>query len=173
MIQRMLSLISGSSAFSKSSFNLWKFTVHILLKPGLNNFEHYFTSMWDECNCVVVWASLPWSDGTRYHDLRVWMMSFKPAFSLSSFTFIKRVFSSFLFSAIKYHLCICVLAAQSCLTLCNPMECSPRVRLLCPWNFPGKNIGAGCRFLLQGIFPTQGLNLGFLNYRQILYLLSH
>ena len=49
-------LISGSSAFSKSSLNIWKFMVHILLKPGLENFEHYFTSMWDECNCVVVWA---------------------------------------------------------------------------------------------------------------------
>ena len=38
-------LISGSSAFSKTSLNMWKFTVHILLKPGLENFEHYFTSM--------------------------------------------------------------------------------------------------------------------------------
>ena len=37
--------ISGSSAFSKSSLNIWKFTVHILLKPGLENFEHYFASM--------------------------------------------------------------------------------------------------------------------------------
>ena len=49
-------LISGSSAFFKISLNIWKFTVHILLKPGLENFEHYFTSMWDECNCAVVWA---------------------------------------------------------------------------------------------------------------------
>ena len=49
-------LISGSSIFSKSSLNIWNFLVHILLKPGLENFEHYFTSMWDECNCVVVWA---------------------------------------------------------------------------------------------------------------------
>ena len=48
-------LISGSSAFSKTSLNVWKFTVHILLKPGLENFEHYFTSVWDECNCAVVW----------------------------------------------------------------------------------------------------------------------
>ena len=47
-------LISGSSAFSKSSLNIWKFTVHVLLKPGLENFEHYFGSMWDECNCAVV-----------------------------------------------------------------------------------------------------------------------
>ena len=38
-------LISGSFAFSKTSLNIWKFTVHILLKPGLENFEHYFTSM--------------------------------------------------------------------------------------------------------------------------------
>ena len=51
-------LLSGSSAFSKSSLNIWKFTVHILLKPGLGNFEHYLTSVWDECNCVVVWAFL-------------------------------------------------------------------------------------------------------------------
>ena len=49
-------LISGSSAFSKTSLNIRKFTVHVLLKLGLENFEHYFTSMWDECNCVVVWA---------------------------------------------------------------------------------------------------------------------
>ena len=38
-------LISGSSAFSKSSLNIWKFTVHMLLKPGLENFEHYFASV--------------------------------------------------------------------------------------------------------------------------------
>ena len=49
-------LISGSSALSKTSLNIWRFMVHVLLKSGLDNFEHYFTSMWDECNCVVVWA---------------------------------------------------------------------------------------------------------------------
>ena len=49
-------LISGSSAFSKSSLNIWKFTVHELLKPGLENFELYFASVWDECNCVVIWT---------------------------------------------------------------------------------------------------------------------
>ena len=38
-------LIYGSSAFSKSSFNMWNFTVHVLLKPGLENFEHYFASV--------------------------------------------------------------------------------------------------------------------------------
>ena len=49
-------LISGSSVFSKSSLNIWKFTVHILLKSGLENFEHYFASVWDEYNCAVVRA---------------------------------------------------------------------------------------------------------------------
>ena len=49
-------LISDSSAFSKSGLNIWKFTAHILLKPGLENFEHYFTSVWDECICGIVWA---------------------------------------------------------------------------------------------------------------------
>ena len=49
-------LISGSSAFSKSSLNIWKFLVHILLRPSLKDFEHYFAIMWIECNCAVVWT---------------------------------------------------------------------------------------------------------------------
>ena len=51
-------LISGSSAFSKTSWNIWKFTVHIMFKPGLENFEYYFTSVSNECNCVVFEHSL-------------------------------------------------------------------------------------------------------------------
>ena len=49
-------LISGSSAFSKTSLSIREFTVHVLLKPGLENFEHYFPSVWDKCNFAVVWA---------------------------------------------------------------------------------------------------------------------
>ena len=49
-------LISGYSAFSKTNLNIRKFSVYVLLKPGLQNVEHHFTSMWDECNCAVVWA---------------------------------------------------------------------------------------------------------------------
>ena len=45
-------LISGSSAFSKSNLNIWKFTIHVLLKPDLEDFEYYFASMWDE---EIVW----------------------------------------------------------------------------------------------------------------------
>ena len=50
------SLISGLSPFSKSSLNIRKFMVHVLLKLGLENFEHYFARVWDECNCAVVWT---------------------------------------------------------------------------------------------------------------------
>ena len=48
-------LITGCSAFSQSRLNIWKFVLHVLLKPGLENFEDYFASVWDSCNRVVVW----------------------------------------------------------------------------------------------------------------------
>ena len=57
-------LISGSSASSKYSLYFWKFFVYILLKPSLKDFEHNVASMWNECNCMVVWTffgiALPW-----------------------------------------------------------------------------------------------------------------
>ena len=59
--------------------------------------------------------------------------------------------------------------AQSCLTLCDPKDC----RLLPSWNTPGKNTRVGSYFLLQGIFPTQESNMGFLHCRKILYHLTH
>ena len=57
-----------------------------------------------------------------------------------------------------YHTRLTYVYAQSCPTLCNPMDCSP-LGSSCPWNFPGKNTGVDCHFLLQGIFPAQGTNL--------------
>ena len=48
--------ISGSSAFSKSSLNISKFSVHVLFKPSLKDFEHYLASLQNECNCAVVWT---------------------------------------------------------------------------------------------------------------------
>ena len=76
-----VNLISGSPAFSKSSLNIWNFSVHILLKPGLENFEHYFASMWDECNCVVVWTffdiAFLWDWNKNWHFLVLWpLLSF-------------------------------------------------------------------------------------------------
>ena len=49
-------LISGSSAFSKSSLNIWKFSANVLLKPRLKDFEHYLAHIWNDCNCPVVWT---------------------------------------------------------------------------------------------------------------------
>ena len=73
-------LISGSSAFSKTSLNIWKFMVHVLLKPGLENFEHYVTSMWDECNCAVVWAffgiAFLWDWNENWPFLVLWPLLF-------------------------------------------------------------------------------------------------
>ena len=63
------------------------------------------------------------------------------------------------------------LVARLCLTLCNPMDC--RLPGSSPWHSPGKNTGVGCHFLLWGIFPTQGSNLGLLHCRRLLYHLSH
>ena len=77
-------LISGSFAFSKSSLNVWKFSVQVLLKHSLENFDITLTLLWDECFPIY----LPWSDGTDAMILVFWLLSFKPTFSLSSFTFI-------------------------------------------------------------------------------------
>ena len=51
-------LISGSSAFSKSSLYIWNFSFHILLKPSLKDFEHYLDSMWNECNGTTDWFQI-------------------------------------------------------------------------------------------------------------------
>ena len=58
-------LISGSSAFSKPSLNIWKFTFHVLLKPGLENFEHYFTSGWEKAmapQSSTLASKIPWTE---------------------------------------------------------------------------------------------------------------
>ena len=69
-------LISGSSSFSKTSLNIWKFLVHVLLKPHLENFEHYFASMWDKCNSAVVWAffdiAFLWDRNEKWPFLVLW-----------------------------------------------------------------------------------------------------
>ena len=56
----VVNLISGSSAFSKTNLNIWKFVVHVLLKPGLEDFEHHFASVWDEWNCPLIVTFNKW-----------------------------------------------------------------------------------------------------------------
>ena len=67
--------------------------------------------------------------------------------------------------------CCCCLVAQSCLTLCDPRDCSTPGS--CPRDFSGKNSGVGCHFLLQGIFLTQGSNTHLLQWRVDSLPLSH
>ena len=71
-------LISGSSAFSKTSLNIWKFMVHVLLKPGLENFEHYFANVWDDCNCAVAWTffgiAFPWDWNESWPFPVLWLL---------------------------------------------------------------------------------------------------
>ena len=84
-------------------------------------------------------------------------------------------FYNYVYYITHTHMYICVykvnggLVAKLCLALLQPhgLFCDP-ARLLFPWDSPGKNTGAGCHFLLQGIFLTQGLNLHLLHYRWIL-----
>ena len=64
-------------------------------------------------------------------------------------------------SALGVHAC---LIAKSCSVLLRPHGLKP-TRLLCPWNFPGKNMGVGCHFLLQGVLLTHGLNLCLLHWQ--------
>ena len=85
-------LISCSSAFSKSSLNIWKFSVHVVLKPGWENFEHYFTRMWDDCNCAVVWAffgiALLWNWNENWPFPVLWpLLSFQICWHIECSTF--------------------------------------------------------------------------------------
>ena len=85
------------------------------------------------------------------------------------------------FSFANVNICCCSSSlvasevAQSCVTLCDPMDCSlpGSKEPLSPWNFPGKSTGVGCHFLLQGIFPTQGLKPGLLHWQAHSLPLSH
>ena len=72
------------------------------------------------CHCFhFFWMYLPWSDMTRCHDLGFWILSFKPEFSVSSFTLIKKLFSS---SSLSVICCCYCSVAQSCSTLCDSMD---------------------------------------------------
>ena len=101
-------LIYGSSAFSKTSLNIWKFTVHLLLKPGLENFEHYFIGMWDECNCAIVWAFFVTSP--RYQVLKPYLPELlgigSEMVSLYLLLILSRVFTLFTVQAGIFSKCI-------------------------------------------------------------------
>ena len=87
-------LIFGFSAFSKSSLNIWKFSVHILLKLSLENFEHSFDSMWNEFNYVIVWTFFESSLGLE------WTLTFSCPVITAEFS----KFAGMLSTALKQHL---------------------------------------------------------------------
>ena len=133
------------------------------LKPGLENFEHYLASVWYECNCAVVWAFF----GTAF----LWDWN-ENIFSSPVATAEFSRFAGILSAALSRHQALvtpvqfwnfrCVCACSVLSDSLWPHELQPP-RLLCPWDFQGKITGVGCHFPLQGIFPTEGLNLGLLH----------
>ena len=84
------SLISDSSAFSKTNLNIWEFMIHILLKPGLENFEYYLSSVWDECNCAVVWTFF----GIAFFLGLEWKLTFSSPVATAEFSLFAGKFSA-------------------------------------------------------------------------------
>ena len=132
--------------------------------------EEWFLVLWDLRTLFSLMASVNCSlPGTIFWGWTVHMcrLILTNSTELSMWISENLSVSSFLFLIQS----VSVFVAQSCLTLW-PHELQP-ARLLCPWNSAVKNIGMGCHSLLQGIFPTQGLNLDLLHCRQVLNHLSH
>ena len=98
------SLISGSSAFSKSSLYIWKFLVHVLLKSSLKDFEHYLASMWNEHSCMVVWtffvSALLWDWNENWPFPVLWPLLNFP----NLLAYLVQHFHSIIFQDLKYQL---------------------------------------------------------------------
>ena len=104
-----------------------------------------------QVSCIAGWLFTVWATRKAWHSTEIYLNIFP---YISTFE------------------CAVCLVALSCLTLCDPMDCSPPGSSV-QWDTPGKNTGAGCHAILQGILPTQGSNQGLLHCRWILYHLSH
>ena len=108
-------------------------------------------------------------EGNRKRTLEICTMCFSLRWELSKFLASMASYATFAFLS-----CYAMLS-QSCPTLCGPMDCSPPGSSV-PGDSPGQNTGVGCHFFLQGVFPTQRLNLHFLcllHCKRILYPPSH
>ena len=120
------------SALSKSSLSIWKFLLHVLLKPGLENLEHYFASLWDACNCAVVWAFFgiaflwDWNENWPFPDkVKINMNTLWFAQGNQEKMFERRKQKPHRLCIIS-HWFVCVRARLfwMCPTLCDPMDCS-------------------------------------------------
>ena len=141
MIQRMLAIWSGSSAFSKTSLNIWKFMVHILLKPGLENFENYFASMWDECNCVVVWTFFQFSSVQSLSRVQLfvtpWTAAHQASLSITNSWSLLKLMSI----ELSNH-------CNLCWPLLPPPSIFPRIRVF-KWVGSSHQVAKGLEFQLQ------------------------
>ena len=141
MIKHVGNLISGSSVFSESSLNIWVFMFHKLLKSSLDNFEHYFVSMWDECNSAVVWTffgiAFLWDWNENWPFPGLWpLLSFSRFAGILSAALSQHHPKLEVKNAYLNHVsCLHFrfrrssggngLVAKLCLTLCDPSDCSP------------------------------------------------
>ena len=150
-------LISGSSAFSKTSLNIWKFMVHVLLKPGLENFKHYFASVWDKCNCAVVWTffgtAFLWDWNENWHFPVLGKSLHLCSKDMQMITFNSKLPQTegniSIHQLYNLHLWLYAAAAaakspQSCPTLCDPIDGSPPGSPV--WDSPGKNAWVGHQY---------------------------
>ena len=101
-------LISGSSALSKFSLNIWKFSVHRLLKLSLENFEHYFAGVWDECNSAIVWTffgtAFLWDLNENWPFLVLWpLLSFPNLLAYVVQYFHCIIFQRFEITQLEFH----------------------------------------------------------------------
>ena len=123
-----------------------------------HKYIHAHTHIYTLCKCVCVYV---------YTYIYVYICCYSPKQEVCIINLNRRVHIQYVYTIQLYFL-LCCLLAQSCPTLLWPRGLWP-TRFLCPWDFPAKNIGMGCHFLLQGIFPTQGSNPCLLLGRRILY----
>ena len=109
-------LISGSSASLKLSLYIWKFSIQVLLKASLKDFDHYLANMWNEQNCMVVWTffgtNILWDWNETWPFPGLWRLLSFPNLLAYWVQYFKSIIFSVLFSSV----------AQSCLTLCDPMN---------------------------------------------------
>ena len=130
-------------------------SLDISLKLPLKTYFHQPQSLWPSKILTFLWNS-PWISNLNQVQ-----------------AYFKELDLMFIYEENKIRLFVLVLVSHSVVPdSLRPHGLQP-TRLLCPSDFPGKDTGVGCHFLLQGIFPTQGSNPGLLNCREILYRLSY
>ena len=145
----------------------WRATVHGIVIVRQDCATNTFTSLQPFNNVVLVSTVQQSESATHIHISTHFWISFQfrsPQSIQQSALSVQQVLISYFYTYAK--------SLQSCLTLCDPMDCSPPGSSV-HGDSPNKNTGVGCHIRLQGILPTQGMNPGLLHCRWILYHLSH